>query len=204
MFFRLHLGAAGLLACIACVSAASAVLDRVAVVVGNQVITESELLEELRVTEFLNGQPLDLGPTARRGAGERLVDQQLIRNDMEMGGYSEPKPAEAGPMLAKLKKERFHGNEQEYRAALEHYGITEEQLKQHLLWQLAVMRFTDVRFNASIPQQPALDGAESQTANRMQEGADPPEGNSVDQQLEAWLKQARGDTRIQFKKEAFQ
>src|SRR5580700_11903799 len=44
----------------------AAVVDRVAVVVGKTVITESEVLDEVRLTEFLNGQPLELGPQQRR------------------------------------------------------------------------------------------------------------------------------------------
>ncbi|HEY5163139.1 MAG TPA: hypothetical protein VII81_09020, partial [Terriglobales bacterium] len=60
---------------------AAGVIDRVAVVVGTQVITESEVLLEVRLTEFFNGQPLDLGVDQRKAAAERLVDQQLIRNE---------------------------------------------------------------------------------------------------------------------------
>ena len=49
----------------------SAVLDRVAVVVGNNVITESEVGEELRLEQFLAGQPLDFSPQQRRAAADR-------------------------------------------------------------------------------------------------------------------------------------
>lgn len=175
------------------------VIDRVAVVVGNQVVTETEVQEEVRVTEFLNGEPVDLGPAQRRAAAERLVDQQLIRNDMVTGGYSQPPAGEADKMLADLKEERFHGREPEYRATLARYGITEAELKEHLRWQLAVMRFTDARFSPNIPREPAV-----QTANRMRAGAAPAPENGVEQQLEAWLKEARSNTRIQFRKEAFQ
>lgn len=51
------------------------VVDRVAVVVGREALTESEVLEDLRLTEFLNHEPLDLSPAARREAAEHLVDQ---------------------------------------------------------------------------------------------------------------------------------
>ena len=55
--------------------ASAAVVDRVAIVVGTKAITETELIEEVRLTQFLNGQPLDLGVAARRAAGDRLVDK---------------------------------------------------------------------------------------------------------------------------------
>ncbi len=194
---RVHARAAAALFLLMPLSAG--VIDRVAVVVGNQVITETEVQEEVRVTQFLNGEPLDLGPDQRRAAADRLVDQQLIRDDMNVSGYSQPSAGEVDKMLAELKKERFPGGDQEYRAALDRYGITEAQLKEHLLWQLEVMRFTDVRFSPNIPRQPAVE-----SANRLRAGATAPVDNGVEQQLEAWLKEARTNTRIQFKKEAFQ
>jgi hypothetical protein len=179
----------------------AAVLDRLAMVVGNQVFTEGEVQDEVRLTQFLNQQPLDLGPEQRRAAAERLVDQQLIRNEMQIGGYPQPPQSEADAMLRNFRQEHYRSIAQ-FRAALEKYGITEEQLKQHLLWQLAAVRFTDARFRP-IPA-PTLPAPSIQTADRLRAGADAPAGNSVDQQMDAWLKTARSQIRIDFKKEAFQ
>jgi hypothetical protein len=179
-------------------AAAAGVVDRVAVVVGNAVITESEVLDELRLTEFLNSQPLDAGPEQRRAAAERLVDQQLIRKEMEIGHYPEPPAAEAEAMLQTFRQQHFPTST-EFRAALEKYGITEDHLKQHLLWQLTAMRFTDVRFR------PGIAGSPEQTANRTGAGATvPASGADVDQQMNAWLQEARSAIRIMFKKEAFE
>lgn len=169
------------------------VVDRVAIVIGKTVVTESEVLDELRLTEFINEQPLDLGPAARRAAAERLVDQELIRRELEMGGYAKPSASEADALLRKFRQSRFHSLA-EYRAAMRKYGIAEEQLKQHLLWQLTAIRFTDSRFGSV-----EADGSES--ADRAAPGAP---ATSVDRQMDVWLKQARADTKITFKEEAFQ
>jgi hypothetical protein len=197
----------------------SAVLDRVAVVVGNNVITESEVGEELRLEQFLAGQPLDFSPQQRRAAADRLVDQQLIRQEMEVAHYQPPEPGKADAMLRNLRQQRFR-SDAEYRAALQKYGITEDQLKRYLLWQLTAIQFTDQRFHTNIQQnaeQSANRAAPSPTpepsANREAPVSPPstqsadrlsPGDISVDQQLDAWLKQARGSTRVEFKKEAFQ
>ena len=85
--------------------ASAGVVDRIAVVVGNTVITESEVLREVRLTEFLNREPLDVSPAARRAAADRLVDQQLIRNEMSIGNYPQPSPAEADDMLHRFIQE---------------------------------------------------------------------------------------------------
>jgi hypothetical protein len=53
-------------------------------------------------------------------------------------------------MLAEFRQQRFPGD-REFRAALDRYGVTEEQLKAHLLWQLTALRFTDYRFRSGVP-----------------------------------------------------
>src|SRR5690349_17240536 len=116
----------------------AAVIDRIAIVVGNTVITESEVLREVRLTEFLNRQPLDLGPAARRAAAERLVDQQLIRNEMTTGHYPMPADTEAGDMVRNFREENYP-DEDSFNKALQKYGLTGEDLKQHFLWQLGVL-----------------------------------------------------------------
>lgn len=171
-----------------------AVVDRVAVVIDKKVVTESEVLDELRLTEFLNDQPLELGAKARREAAERLVDQELIRRELEISGYAPPSASEADALLRKFRQNRFHSLA-DYRAALRKYGIAEEQLKAHLLWQLTAIRFTDQRFRSQLPE------PGSQSADRASDDAP---ANSVDQQMDAWLKEARGTTKITFKPEAFQ
>jgi hypothetical protein len=185
---------------------AAGVIDRVAVVVGTQAITESEVLLEVRLTEFFNGQPLDLAADKRKAAAERLVDQQLIRGEMQIGGYPMPAESEGEAALRKFQQENYPGIPA-FRAALENHGLTEDEVKHHLLWQAAAMRFTDLRFHMAIAPpaaaqaQPAAD--QTQSADRSQT-ADRSVDTTVEDQMEVWLKEARSNTRIQFKKGAFQ
>jgi hypothetical protein len=173
---------------------AAAVVDRIAIVIDKKVITESELLDDLRLTEFINGQPLDLGPLARREAAEHLIDQELIRRDMESGGFAKPDTAKEDALLRKFRQDHYP-SPAAYRAALQKYGVTEAQLKQRLLWQLTAIQFTDLRFRPVRQEEP------SQSADRaVTDGA----AASVDQQMDAWLKQARTTAKIVLKPEAFQ
>ncbi len=175
-------------------ASAAAVVDRIAIVIDKKVITESELLDDLRLTDFINGQPLDLGPLARREAAEHLIDQELIRRDMESGGFVKPDAAQGNAVLRKFRQDHYPSLAA-YRAALEKYGVTEEQLKRRLLWQLTAIEFTDLRFRPVQAEEP------SQSADRaVTDGA----AASVDQQMDAWLKQARATTKIVLKPEAFQ
>ncbi|HWQ53088.1 MAG TPA: hypothetical protein VN442_05350 [Bryobacteraceae bacterium] len=194
--------------------AAPTVIDRTAVAVGNDVITETEILEEIRLVAFLNGREPEFTPEARREAAERLVDQYLIRREMRIGAYDQPKPSEADAMLANLRQSRFR-TDAEYRAALQRYNLTEARLKSHLLWQLTALRFTDQRFQAGLTQPSQdilkrLDAEAESQADRASSSAPPTPAptaapaQNVDQQLDQWLRQVRDRTRIVFMKEAFQ
>lgn len=153
--------------------ARAGVLDRVAVTMGKEVVTESEVLEEIRITDFINQVPIDRSGAARRSAAERLVDQGLIRTEMSLESFSQPQSTAADQTLREFRHAHFHTLAQ-YQASLRKYGITEEELKQHLLWQVAAVRFTQQRFG--------------------QDNKD----------LDAWLKQTRAQTKIQFRQEAFE
>jgi hypothetical protein len=179
---------------------AAGVIDRVAVVVGTQVITESEVLLEVRLTEFFNGQALDLGADQRKAAAERLVDQQLIRNEMQIGGYPMPVESEGDAVLRKFRQDNYPGIPA-FRAALENHGLTEDEVKRHLLWQAAAMRFTDLRFHMTMAAPAA---AQAEPAADRSQSADRAVDTTVEDQMEVWLKEARSNTRIQFKKGAFQ
>jgi hypothetical protein len=195
------------------------VLDRIAVVVGNTVITEREVMQEARLEAFLNQTPADFSAQPRRAAAERLVNQQLVRNEMSVGAYPEPSDAEVEGALRGFRQEHFASVPQ-YRASLQQYGLAEDQLKQHLRWQLAAMQFTDMRFTPSAPADgnrgadrivpragtTARSGqAGEQDANRAApNGTAPPAATNTDDAFETWLKQARGATKIQFKPGAFQ
>ena len=68
----------GALLMIAMAGAQAGILDRIAVTVGRQVITESDVDRDLRVAAFLDRKPIDLSGEQKRKAADRLVDQLLI------------------------------------------------------------------------------------------------------------------------------
>lgn len=203
-------------------TASAEIIDRIAVTVGDQVITESHLLLEMRVAAFLNGETPDLSPAARRKAAERLVDLALIQHEMELSRYPMPGPPEVEPMLKRVREERGLTDEARYRAELEKYHITDEDVRDHLLRQLATLRFINFRFTPGIdlPEAevqeyyskqflpewkkkngdktpPSLEEARPQIESILND-------QRADQALERWLKQARSQTRLSFRSEVFQ
>src|SRR5207247_1311966 len=138
---RFQLAALGLI--IAVNAGGGEVINRIAVVVGKNVIKQSDVTREIRMTDFLNGDKLDFSADARRKAAERLIDQKMIQQEMKAGRYPTAAPEEAERLLAQVKKDRFGGDQARYQNALKEYGITEQDLKAQLQWQIAVLRFID-------------------------------------------------------------
>jgi hypothetical protein len=186
--------AAGLVTVFALIGRA-AVIDRVALVVGKAVFTQSEVDDEARLSELEAGKPLDLSAAQRRQAAERLVDQELLREEMSATQFPAP-ASDANDLLRSFRQQHFPSVTQ-YRAALTRYGVTEDALKERLVWEVSLIRFTDQRFKTF------AEPADGQSANRA-EGAPGAAQDTVDQLMDTWLKQQRADTRIVFKQEAFQ
>lgn len=154
--------------------AAGEIIDRIAVTAGNTAITENEILREVRITAFLNGGNPDFSPAAKRQAAERMIEQELLRREINLSRFPPAQRSKAADLLEQIKSRL--GGAARYRAALQSCGILEDELVSHLVWQLTVLRFTQVRFGS---------------------------GN-VDQQLDAWLKDARARTPVAYREEVFQ
>jgi hypothetical protein len=196
------------------------IIDRIAVTLDSQVITESEVLLEIRLTAFQNGTPPDFKPEAKRQAAGRLIEQKLIRKEIEVGRYVQPNSADVEPMLKQIEAQRFHSPE-EFRHGLETYRVSVDDLKAHLLWQLALLRFIDVRFRPGIQiTEQDIQQYFDQKLPELEKQAGPEKkirlddlrdkiqdaltDERVDQQLNDWLTETRKHMRIEFHPEAFQ
>ena len=139
-----------LLLCLAGALNGATVVDRMAVVVGKHVVKSSDIFRDLGATEFLNREQPNFSADARHKAADRLIEQTIIRDEIASGGYKWASSADADAMLDKIRQERFGGSDARLRAELFRYGLTEEELREQLLWQLTVLRFIDQRFRAGV------------------------------------------------------
>jgi hypothetical protein len=198
---------------------AAVIIDRIAVVVGKKVIKASDIDRDLRLTEFLNRESLDLSSDARRKAADRLIDQQIIRNEIAIGGYSRASDAQAEGLLRQILHDRSGNSEARLRAELARYGLTEEDLRQQLLWQLTVLSFIQQRFQAGVsvsdedvqtyynqhlaelkrqhPQNSSFEAVAPEIRKVQQEEA-------VTRDFEDWLSRARQRAQIEYRQGAFQ
>jgi hypothetical protein len=117
------------------------IIDRIAVSVGNRVITTVQINDEIRVTAFLNHSQANFSPEEKKKAAERLIEQALIKREMDFTHYPVPPLSDADEMLKQLEAER---------SDFARYGISEDDLRQHLWWQLTLLKFIDERFRPSV------------------------------------------------------
>ncbi len=66
--------------------------------------------EEVRVTAFLNREKVDLGAEARKQAADRLIEQALIKREMDLSHYPLPELSDAGESLAEFEGHVFQRN----------------------------------------------------------------------------------------------
>jgi hypothetical protein len=195
------------------------IIDRIAVSVGSRVITETDLDREIRITAFLNNAKPDFSPASKRETANRMVDQTLVRSELEASRYPEPTAAETEAALAD-EKARF-GDDAAYRRVLASDGVNEDDLKARLAWQLMLVRFIGVRFRPGIQISDAdiikyfnehmraglLEAHPGQTPSVDDYRAGIEQtliGQAADLQVEQWLKEARRRNRIQYHDEVFQ
>jgi hypothetical protein len=131
---------------IAMAAAHAVILDRVAVSVGRQVITESDVIRDLRVAAFLDRQPVDLSSAQKRKAADRLVDQLLILQEAAFSRIPLPAKADAEHLIDPIKAE--YGSD--YESALKRYQITENDVVEQLFDGLRTLRYTDLRFKPEV------------------------------------------------------
>lgn len=123
------------------------IVDRIAITIDQRVITEAQLDEEIRVTAFLNQEPIRRDLDTRRNAADRLIEQELVRRDMDLSRYPMPTQSEIDTLLADTKQQI---GADRFLTQLPQYGLTEGILREHLRFQLMMLRFIDFRFRPDI------------------------------------------------------
>jgi peptidyl-prolyl cis-trans isomerase SurA len=195
------------------------VLDRIAVIAGTHVIKISDIERDIRLTEFLNREPLKIAAATKHEAAERLITQDIIRQEIVSGGYQRPPEAEGAALEVQLRRDRFGNSSQRMHEELQKYGLTEGELRDRLLWQITVLQFINQRFRAGVvvtdqdvqnyydqhaadlrKQQPSAIGLEA-LAPKIKEVI---EGERINQSFNEWLDQTRQGYRVEFKQEAFE
>jgi len=202
------------------IPADSEIIDRIAISVGTSVITTSDVDQEIRMTAFLNGLKPDFSTAAKHEAADRLVEQTLVRRELELSRYPVPDASAAIPRLEEFQKSRYP-TEAAFQSALAEYGLTEQALRDEFYWQLTLLRFIEVRFRPAVQVsdrdiQEYFDKKVKPVAEAAHPGdpviledyraqiEDTLTGQRADVELDNWLKETRGRTAITMHEDALQ
>lgn len=188
-------------------------LDRIAVTVGKEVITESQIMLDLEVAAFLDHKAVDSSAAAKRQSAERLVDQVLILREASDSHVTLPSTEAAKGLVAP------YASQSGYQAELKRYGISEADLAEHLLAGLRTLAFTNLRFRPDVVvsaeevqgyydklvKQPASAAA---TIPSLEDSREQIEKILSEQKmleaLDQWLVMARSAARVQYREKVFQ
>ena len=213
---------------------AGEVIDRIVANVNGHILLQSDWEEELSFEAFANARPLDaLTPAERKAALDRLIDQELLREQVRP---SESAPGElyatraahdAGilytlstnasssieEVAAEIRKALLLTSAEEWRAALQRYGLTQPAIEKRLGNDIQLMRLVEARLRPSIQVDsravesyyrerllPELQRAGNKTVSLPEVFGhirDLLTEQKVNQLLDSWLVSLRSESRIQ-------
>jgi hypothetical protein len=131
-------------------AATGVIVDRLAIAVGDKIVTDSEIELRIRLTAFQNREKPDFSLPSRQRAAQELIDQRLVDHEMDVGHY--PRLEEAGrkTLLDEYRKTDYKSDPAALAKALAGYGLTPEDLRDDLGRQSDLLTFLNLRFRPAV------------------------------------------------------
>ncbi len=130
---------------------AAEVIDGVAATVNSSAILQSDVEDAARYEALMEGRPpVVLDGATRRATLERLIDQELVRQ--QVGGNLLPLAAnELAERLRELREQISGGQTGEgWKQILSRYGLSEAEVMERLRVQLQIARYIEQRLRPGI------------------------------------------------------
>ena len=190
---------------------AGEVLDRLVATVNGHALLESDWADEVRYECFMSGRPLEeVTSRDRKAALDRLIDQELLREQMRSSDFKPVSAEEIEKQVDSLKAEYASGHDSGWNSALARYGLTEAVARDRIAVELNQLRLVDTHLRPLVQ----IDAAEIETYYKEQIVPKFPAGQApslpearrkirellvqqqIDQQLSSWLDTLRSQARI--------
>jgi peptidyl-prolyl cis-trans isomerase SurA len=133
-------------------SAAVEVIDRIVATVNSSIILQSDLDEALCYEALLSNRPLsNFTDEDRRAVLDRLIDQELLREQMKSADFRHATDVEVAARIADARKQYPQAaTDDAWRSLLSRYHITEKDIFAHVQQQIDVMRLVDARLRPAV------------------------------------------------------
>lgn len=132
------------------IAAPAVLVDGVAITVGTNVITRSEIDLRIRLMAFQNGDKTDFSLASRQQAAQRLLDQKLVEREMDVGHYPRADAKAKEGLLAAYAKANYKSDTGAMAVALKSYGLTVQNLEDELGLQTDLLTFLNLRFRPAV------------------------------------------------------
>jgi parvulin-like peptidyl-prolyl isomerase len=133
-------------------AAAGDILDRIVATVDNRIILLSDWQDAVHFEAFVAGRALDqVQAQDRKAALDRLIDQELLREQMRSSGFPHTSSEEVEKRIQEIRKQ-YGAAESEagWKAALQRYGLTEDELRKRIALHLDLMALVDARLRPNV------------------------------------------------------
>jgi hypothetical protein len=131
---------------------AGEVIDRIVATVNGHIILQSDWDEALCYEALLNGRALNqFTDDDRRAVLDRLIDQELLGEQMKSASFQHASEAEATARVADARKQYPEAaNAEGWQAVLAKFGLSEKDLVAHVQQQIDLMRLVDARLRPAV------------------------------------------------------
>jgi len=128
------------------------VVDRIVAVVNGNIILQSDWDEALSFEALLAKRSLlTFSDNDRRAVLDRLIDQELLREQSKSADFPHASDAEvAGRIAAARKLYPEAASEAAWESILRKYHLTERELKVHVRQEIDLMRLVDARLRPAV------------------------------------------------------
>jgi hypothetical protein len=128
------------------------VIDRIIATVNNHVILQSDWDEALCYEALLTNRTLaQFTDDDRRAVLDRLIDQELLREQMKSADFPHATDAEVAARVADARKQYPQATSSDaWQALLAQYHLAEMDLLAHVRQQIDVMRLVDARLRPAV------------------------------------------------------
>jgi peptidyl-prolyl cis-trans isomerase SurA len=128
------------------------VVDRIVATVNGHIVLQSDWDEALCYEALLNGRTLgEFNDEERRTVLDRLIDQELLGEQMKSAFFQHASETEAAARIAEAKKHYPEGaNAAGWQAVLNRFRLTEKDVVAHVQQQIDLMRLVDAHLRPTV------------------------------------------------------
>jgi peptidyl-prolyl cis-trans isomerase SurA len=128
------------------------VIDRIVATVNGHIILQSDWEEALAYRALAEKHPpLHFSLEERKAALDRLIDQELIREQVRVADFRPAAPAEIDARIADIRKQYPEAADEDgWNTLLRQYGLTAQELTNRVKMEFDEMRAVDARLSPSV------------------------------------------------------